>query len=340
MPKHFRYVKDPKTNEAYIETSIMGKALLTLPQLNKGTAFTPEERQEFQLLGKLPYRVESIEEQIERAHLQYMNFSDNLHKNIYLQALHENNQTLFYALLDRYLEEMLPIVYTPTVADAVQTYSHEYRRPRGLYISYPDRHLIPEILRHRTNPEIDIIVTSDAEGVLGIGDQGIGGMCIPVAKLMVYTLCAGLNPTRHLPIFLDVGTNNQALLDDPMYLGWRHERLSGEAYDEMIGLFVEAVKKEFPKVFLHWEDFGRDNARRNLERFQDELCTFNDDMQGTAAVTLSAVMSGAMAADLDFKDQRIVIFGAGTAGVGIAGTPASHSLTASVPVTRVGMASG
>jgi malate dehydrogenase (oxaloacetate-decarboxylating) len=301
-----------------IETRLTGKALLSIPQLNKGTAFTQEERETFGLLGKLPYRIETLDEQVKRAHCQFTRYQTSIEKNIYLNELHDTNQVLFYKLVLENLEEMIPIIYTPTVGDAVMNYSEEFRRPRGLCISYPERFKIREILKNRTNPDIDIIVTTDSEGVLGIGDQGIGGLYIPIAKLMVYSLCGGLNPAKHLPIYLDVGTNNQKLLDDPLYLGWRNPRISGSEYDEFIGLFVEAVKAEFPGIFLHWEDFGRENARKNLDRYKNTMCTFNDDMQGTAAVALAGLLSATKAAGIEFKDQRIVIFGAGTAGVGIA----------------------
>ena len=304
--------------QSWLETGSYGKSLLTLPQLNKGTAFTREERAAFDLEGKLPYQVETIEEQAARCYAQYSRFATDMEKNIYLKSLHMTNETLFYRLVSQHLDEMIPIVYTPTVGEAVQNYSQEYRRERGLYIAYPERDRIPELLKHRTNPNVDIIVATDAEGVLGIGDQGIGGMDIPVAKLMVYTLCGGLNPWRTLPIFLDAGTNNEKLLNDPFYLGWRHERVTGSEYDAFIEQFVEAVQQQFPGSFLHWEDFGRDNARRILEHYQTDLCTFNDDMQGTGAVTVSALLAACRASERDFTDQRIVIFGAGTAGAGIA----------------------
>lgn len=318
MSNLFRYGKDPLTGSRYLETALTGKALMSIPQLNKGTAFSLEERWTFGLQGKLPFAIETIDQQADRCYQQYIRFKTPLEKNIYLKNLHNINETLFYYLVRQHLDEMLPVIYTPTVGEAVKTYSLEFRRARGLYIAYPDRHRIPELLKQRTNPAIDIIVASDAEGVLGIGDQGVGGMDIPVAKLMVYTLCAGLHPSRYLPVFLDAGTNNKALLEDPFYLGWRHERVRGDAYDEMMYLFVKAVKENCPDVFLHWEDFGRDNARRNLERFKDELCSFNDDMQGTGAVTVSALLAATKAANLPFNEQKIVIFGAGTAGAGIA----------------------
>ena len=313
----FKLQRDEHTGEQYLETSLCGKPLLTTPQLNKGTAFTHEERRAFGLLGKLPHRVETLDEQVKRAYLQYSSYTTRLQQNIYLNNLHDKNQILFYKLLHRHLGEMLPTIYTPIVGTAVKRFSHEYRQPRGLYIAHSDKNLIDEIIGNRSNPEIDVIVVTDGEGVLGIGDQGIGGMDIPVAKLMVYCLCGGINPVRTLPVFLDVGTNNQDLLNDPLYLGCRHPRISGAAYDEFIASFVEAIHKHFPNAFLHWEDFGRGNARRILDQFQDELCTFNDDIQGTGAVTLAALMSACNVTGTKLQDQRIVVFGAGSAGTGI-----------------------
>ncbi len=313
----FKQNRDPKTGELYIETSLMGKPLLTIPQLNKGTAFTYEERKEFGLLGKLPHRVETLEEQTKRAYLQYSSYTTRLQQNIYLNNLHDKNQILFYKLLNKHLGEMLPTIYTPIVGTAVKRFSHEYRQPRGLYIAHSDKNLLEEIINNRSNPNIDLIVVTDGEGVLGIGDQGIGGMDIPVAKLMVYSLCGGIDPTRTLPVFLDVGTNNQDLLNDPMYLGCRHPRINNADYDDFIATFVHAIHKHFPNAFLHWEDFGRGNARRILDKYQDVLCTFNDDIQGTGAVTLSALLAACEVTGSKLEDQRIVVFGAGSAGTGI-----------------------
>ena len=313
----FKVIRDEQTGEFFIETSICGKLLLTTPQLNKGTAFTHEERRAFGLLGKLPNRVETLDEQVKRAYLQYASYTSRLQQNIYLNNLHDKNQIVFYKLVSRHLEEMLPTIYTPIVGTAVKHFSREYRQPRGLYIAHSDQHQLDEIISNRSNPEIDLIVVTDGEGVLGIGDQGIGGMEIPVAKLMVYSLCGGINPTRTLPIFLDVGTNNQELLDDPMYLGCRHPRIHDKPYDTFIHAFVKQISKHFPKAFLHWEDFGRGNARRILDRFQDELCTFNDDIQGTGAVTLSALLAACEINGLPLEKHQIVVFGAGSAGTGI-----------------------
>ena len=284
----FKRKTDKKTGESYVETTLSGKPLLTTPQLNKGTAFTYEERVAFGLLGKLPHRVETLDEQIKRAYLQYSSYTTRLQQNIYLNNLHDKNQILFYKLLSKHVGEMLPTIYTPIVGTAVKRFSHEYRQPRGLYIAHSDKSHIESIIKNRSNPEVDLIVVTDGEGVLGIGDQGIGGMDIPVAKLMVYTLCGGIDPSRTLPVFLDVGTNNQELLNDPMYLGCRHPRIGYEDYDEFVATFVATIRSHFPNAFLHWEDLGRDNARRVLDKFQDVLCTFNDDIQGTGAVTLAA----------------------------------------------------
>lgn len=313
----FKVIRNPETGEQLLETSLAGKSLLTVPQLNKGTAFTQDERHTFGLLGKLPHRVETLDEQVKRAYLQYASYGTQLQKNIYLNNLHDKNQILFYELVTQHLNEMLPILYTPIVGTAVKRFSHEYRQPRGLYIAYSDKNQLDEIINNRSNPEIDLIVVTDGEGVLGIGDQGIGGMDIPVAKLMVYTLCGGINPTRTLPIFLDVGTNNQDLLNDPLYLGCRHPRISRGTYDEFILTFVTAVHRHFPNAFLHWEDFGRGNARRILEQYQEKICTFNDDIQGTGAVTLAALVSACEISGIPLEENRIIVFGAGSAGTGI-----------------------
>ena len=313
----FKVNRDSKTGDLFIETSLSGKNLLTTAQLNKGTAFTTSERHAFGLLGKLPNRVETLDEQVHRAYLQYTRYTSSLQKNIFLNNLHDKNQILFYKLLCCHLAEMLPIIYTPTVGLAVKHFSHEYRQPRGLYIAHSDQNQLEEIINNRSNPEIDLIVVTDGEGVLGIGDQGIGGMDIPVAKLMVYSLCGGIDPTRTLPIFLDVGTNNQELLDDPMYLGCRHQRIDADHYNRFINQFVDCIHKHFPNAFLHWEDFGRSNARPILDRFQDKLCTFNDDIQGTGAVTLAALLAACDITGMSLEDHRIVVYGAGSAGTGI-----------------------
>ncbi len=314
----FKIIRNHEDEIQYIETRLTGQALLSNPKLNKGCAFTQEEREIFNLIGLLPHQVETLEQQVARMYVQYHEHHTNLGKNIYLNVLHDYNETLFYKLISEHLEEMLPIIYTPTVGEAVQRFSLEHRKPKGLYISYCDRHQIDEILDNRLPPEVDLTVVTDGEAVLGIGDQGIGGINISNAKLMVYTLCGGINPHRVLPIQLDVGTNNSHLLNDPMYLGWRHERITGQEYDDFIDAFVQTLTKKFPNIMLHWEDVGRDNARRILSHYRDKICTLNGDMQTTGVVALSAVLAAVAANGLPLRDHRIVIMGAGTAGVGIA----------------------
>lgn len=314
----FKLVSNKKNHFNHIETSLTGHSLLSTAKLNKGCAFTREEREIFGLTSLLPYQIETLEQQVDRMYAQYHEHHTNLSKNIYLNVLHDYNETLFYKLVSQHLEEMLPIIYTPTVGDAVQRFSLELRKPRGLYISYPDMKNMDEILEQRLTPEVDLAVVTDGEAILGIGDQGIGGVNISSAKLMVYTLCGGINPHRVLPIQLDVGTNNPHLLNDPMYLGWRHERITGQAYDDFIDLLVRTLTKRFPQIFLHWEDMGRDNARRILKHYQDQICTFNGDMQGTGVVALASVLAGILASGKPLNEHRVVILGAGTAGVGIA----------------------
>jgi malate dehydrogenase (oxaloacetate-decarboxylating) len=313
----FQIIQDPKTKTSYIQTSLSGKPLLTTPQLNKGSAFTTEERQIFGLKGKLPEHIETIEEQAQRGYLQFKSYETDLQKNVYLNHLHNTNQVLFYKLVETHESEMIPILYTPTVGTAVKKFSLEFQQARGLYITYEQRYEIEEMLDNRSNPDIDIIVASDGGGVLGIGDQGAGAMLIPVAKLMVYTICGGINPYNTLPIMLDVGTNNRKLLEDPFYLGWRHPRIEGEKYDEFIELFVSAVKKKFPHVFLHWEDFGRDTASKILHNYRKDICSFNDDIQGTGATALAALLAAVKSKGENIQDQRILMYGAGTAGMGI-----------------------
>ncbi|OGT26314.1 MAG: NAD-dependent malic enzyme [Gammaproteobacteria bacterium RIFCSPLOWO2_02_FULL_42_14] len=311
-------IKLDEQGKPYVSVTLRGNPLLQNPKLNKGSAFSREERSALHLNGRLPQHIETLEEQVVRCYAQYQEKKTDLQKNIYLNSLHDENEILFYQLLLAHLGEMLPIVYTPTVGDAVQTFSLELRRPRGIFLAYPDIDHVETILDERINPELDIILVTDGEGVLGIGDWGIGGIHISIGKLMVYTACSGLNPNRVLPMVLDVGTNNAKLLNDPQYLGWRHQRITGKEYDQFIDKFVRAVQKKFPQVYLHWEDFGRDNARKNLERYRKEMATFNDDMQGTGATVLACILSGMVAKKQNIKDQRVVFLGAGTAGCGIA----------------------
>jgi malate dehydrogenase (oxaloacetate-decarboxylating) len=292
--------------------------LLDTPIFNKGTAFTDEERSAFGLHGLLPPQIESLEEQTARAYDAFRRKTDDLERHIYLRALQDTNEILFYRLLSAHIEEMTPIVYTPVVALGCQQFSGIYRRPRGLFISYPLRDSIPSLLRNRPNPDVDIIVVTDGERILGIGDQGVGGMGIPIGKLSLYSLIAGIHPARTLPVVLDVGTNNEDRLKAPEYLGWRHERITGDAYYEFVDLFVQAVKQELPHTCLQWEDFANSHARPLLDRYRDQLLTFNDDIQGTAAVVFGALTTAVKVSGAKLKDQQIVFYGAGAAAIGVA----------------------
>jgi malate dehydrogenase (oxaloacetate-decarboxylating) len=292
--------------------------LLHAPTLNKGTAFTEAERLAFGLHGLLPPAVETLEEQCARAYEAFGCKDNDLERHIYLRALQDTNEVLFYGLLLEHVEEMLPLVYTPVVAQACQRFSEIYRRPRGLFVSYPLRDSIPTLLRNRPNPDVDVIVVTDGERILGIGDQGVGGMGIPIGKLTLYSLIGGIHPARTLPVVLDAGTNNRELLRDPEYLGWRHERVTGAYYHDFLARFVQAVRQELPGTLLQWEDFATPNARPILERYRDQLLTFNDDIQGTAAVTLGTLLAAVAVTGRSLRDQQIVFFGAGSAGVGVA----------------------
>jgi len=295
-----------------------GMDLLDTPLLNKGTAFSDTERTQFGLHGLLPPCVETLEEQVARAHEAYARKEDDLERHIYLRALQDNNEVLFYRLLLEHIEQMTPIIYTPTVALACQQFSHIYRRPRGMFIGYPQRDSIAELLRNRPNPNVDVIVVTDGERILGIGDQGVGGLGIPIGKLSLYTLIGGIRPERTLPIVLDVGTNNAERIDDPEYLGWRHERITGDDYFAFIEQFVAAVKEELPETCLQLEDFANTHARPILERYRDQLLTFNDDIQGTAAVALGTILAAIKVTGKSLKDQQIVMLGAGSAATGVA----------------------
>ena len=295
-----------------------GMDLLNRQGLNKGTAFTEDERTEFGLHGLLPPHVETLDEQVVRAYGAYQRKDDDLERHIYLRALQDTNEVLFYRLLLDHIEEMTPIVYTPTVALACEQFSHIYRRPRGLFISYPLRDSIAQLLRNRPNQDVDVIVVTDGERILGIGDQGAGGLGIPIGKLSLYTLIGGIRPERTLPIMLDVGTNNPERLNDPEYLGWRHERITGQAYFDFVDQFVQAVKQELPATCLQWEDFATPHARPILQRYRDQLLTFNDDIQGTAAVALGAILGAVKVTGKSLKEQQIVMLGAGSAGIGVA----------------------
>ena len=295
-----------------------GPSLLEMPLLNKGSAFTLKERLEFNLVGLLPNNVETIEEQTRRAYHQYEQCNTDLERHIYLRAIQDDNETLFFRLIEEHIEEMLPIIYTPTVGQACEEFSNIYRNHRGLFVSYPDREHMDDILRSATKDNVKVIVVTDGERILGLGDQGIGGMGIPIGKLSLYTACGGISPAYTLPVMLDVGTNNRTLLNDPMYMGWRHERVSQEEYDEFLAEFIAAVKRRWPKVLVQFEDFAQSNAMPLLEKYRDELCCFNDDIQGTAAVCLGTVLAACKAKDEKLSDQRVMLVGAGSAGCGIA----------------------
>lgn len=295
-----------------------GPILLEFPLLNKGSAFSIEERNDFNLNGLLPETVESIEEQAERAWRQFQDFKNNNDKHVYLRNIQDTNETLFYRLLDNHLEEMMPIIYTPTVGAACEHFSEIYRRARGLFISYPNRANIEDMLQNATKQNVKVIVVTDGERILGLGDQGIGGMGIPIGKLSLYTACGGISPAYTLPVVLDVGTNNQQLLNDPLYMGWRHPRITGEEYESFVNDFIHAVKSRWPNVLLQFEDFAQKNAMPLLERYRDEVCCFNDDIQGTAAVTLGTLIAASRAAGSKLCEQKVVFLGAGSAGCGIA----------------------
>ena len=301
-----------------LEVPFTGDLLLERPLFNKGTAFTAAERRELGLLGLLPPHEETLAEQVSRAYEAYQAKPTDLERHIYLRQLQDANETLFYRLLLDRLAELMPIIYTPTVGLACERFSHIIRRPRGLFIAYSEREDIDAILGNTASPQVEVIVVTDGERILGLGDQGAGGMGIPIGKLSLYTACGGIHPATTLPILLDVGTNNPDRLEDPLYIGWRHARIAGTEYDAFVDAFVQAVKRRFPGVLLQWEDFAQANANRLLDRFRDQLCTFNDDIQGTAAVTTAALLAGVAATGERLHDHRVAILGAGSAGCGIA----------------------
>lgn len=306
------------TSDMVLETPLSGFDLMNFPILNKGTAFTEEERTDFSLHGLLPPHLGCLEDQAERRLKALRNFATDFQRYAYLRDLQDTNETLFYAVLVRNLEEMMPLVYTPTVGEGCQRFSEIWRKPRGLFLSYANRQRVGEILAHHRYDAIRIIVVSDGERILGLGDQGAGGMGIPIGKLALYTACAGIHPQSCLPVLLDVGTDNQERLRDPVYVGWRHERVRGAEYDAFVDQFISAVVDRWPHVLLQWEDFAGINAGRLLERYRDQLCSFNDDIQGTAAVAAGSLMAAIQVTGTAWADQRIVLFGAGSAGMGIA----------------------
>lgn len=295
-----------------------GNGLLELPLLNKGSAFSEEERTRFNLHGLIPHAIENIEEQSQRSYQQYSAFSDAINKHIYLRNIQDTNETLFYHLIEQHLSEMMPIIYTPTVGEACQRFSDIYRRHRGIFISYPDRAHIDDIVQNINKKNVKVIVITDGERILGLGDQGIGGMGIPIGKLSLYTACGGISPAYTLPITLDVGTNNPQLLNDPIYMGWNQPRISGEEYYQFVDQVLDAVKRRWPKALIQFEDFAQKNAMPLLNKYRDQICCFNDDIQGTAAVSVGSLIAASRAAGKQLKDQTIAFLGAGSAGCGIA----------------------
>ncbi|WP_111861482.1 NAD-dependent malic enzyme [Acinetobacter sp. CFCC 10889] len=298
-------------------TPYAGNTLLELPLLNKGSAFTEEERSQFNLYGLIPHVIETIEEQSQRSYKQYCDFNDAINKHIYLRNIQDTNETLFYHLIENHLSEMMPIIYTPTVGEACQRFSDIYRRHRGTFISYPDREHIDDILHNVNKKNVKVIVITDGERILGLGDQGIGGMGIPIGKLSLYTACGGISPAYTLPITLDVGTNNQQLLNDPIYLGWNQPRISGEEYYHFVDEVIAAIKRRWPKALIQFEDCAK-NAMPILEKYRNQICCFNDDIQGTAAVSVGSLIAASRAAGKQLKDQKVAFLGAGSAGCGIA----------------------
>jgi malate dehydrogenase (oxaloacetate-decarboxylating) len=300
-----------------VRTHLSGYDLLLHPELNKGTAFTEEERSEFALHGLLPPHIGTLENQRERRMKALNDQPNSFAKYRLMRDLQDNDEVLFYSLIKHNVEELLPVVYTPAVGEGCQRLSEIWRKPRGLFISYPNRHLMDQMLGHVRYEEIRCIVVSDGERILGLGDQGAGGMGIPIGKMALYTALGGIPPQHCLPILLDVGTDNEELLNNPIYIGWQHRRVRGQEYDDFIEAFVSAVQRRWPHILLQWEDFAGENALRILGRYRDRLCTFNDDIQGTAAVTTGALFAAVHATGVPLRDQRIAMFGSGSAGVGI-----------------------
>ncbi len=301
-----------------IKTRLSGMNLINNPLLNKGTAFTDEERSAFSLHGLLPPHVGDLDEQVERRLKALRALPTPFHKYSFLRDLQDMNETLFYALVTRNIEEIMPLVYTPTVGEGCQRFSEIWRKPHGLFLSYPNRGRMREILAHPRFDAVRTIVVSDGERILGLGDQGAGGMGIPIGKLSLYTACGGIHPRHTLPILLDVGTDNVERRENPLYIGWNHERVRGQDYDDFVENFVAAVMERWPNVLLQWEDFAGVNAARLLAKYRDRLCTFNDDIQGTAAVAAGAMMAAAAATGIPLTSQRIALLGVGSAGAGIA----------------------
>jgi malate dehydrogenase (oxaloacetate-decarboxylating) len=310
--------KQDSTSAATVRTRLSGYDLLNNPRFNKGTAFTEEERDTFVLHGLLPPHQGTLQDQLERRKKAFDSQPSGFAKYTFMRDLQDTNETLFYAFIAHYIEQLLPIVYTPTVGEGCQRFSEIWRKPRGLFISYPNRHRIDQMLADPRYDNVRCIVVSDGERILGLGDQGAGGMGIPIGKMALYTALAGVHPEHCLPVLLDVGTDNGERLDDPLYIGWQHKRVRGQDYDDFVDAFVSAVKRRWPHVLLQWEDFAGSNAARLLDRYRHQLCTFNDDIQGTAAIATATMLAAVTATGIPLREQRIAILGFGTAGIGIA----------------------
>ncbi|HEY2541375.1 MAG TPA: oxaloacetate-decarboxylating malate dehydrogenase, partial [Stellaceae bacterium] len=301
-----------------LRTKRTGWELLSDPLLNKGTAFTEAERDAFGLHGLLPLHIGTLDEQVSRRITVLRRFANDIERYAFLRELHDTNETLFFALLEQHIEELLPLVYTPTVGAGCQEFSQLFRKPRGLFLSLPLKERLDQILANARFDQVEVIVVTDGERILGLGDQGAGGMGIPIGKLALYTACGGLHPATTLPIMLDVGTDNEERLADPLYLGWRHERVRGAEYDDFVEAVVAAITRRWPQVLLQWEDFAKGNATRLLDRYRDRLCTFNDDVQGTAAVAAGTLLAAVKVTGVPLTEQRVAVLGAGSAGCGIA----------------------
>ncbi|MCJ1426142.1 NAD-dependent malic enzyme, mitochondrial [Sticta canariensis] len=302
-----------------LECNLTGTALLTSPYYNKGSAFPPDERREFKLHGLLPPNVQPLESQVKRAYEQYSSCQDALTKNTFMTSLKDQNIVLYYKLIQNHLKEMFGIIYTPTEGEAIQNFSRLFRRPEGCFLNILDQGRVHDDLAQWGSPDaIDYIVVSDGEEILGIGDQGVGAVLISVAKLVLTTLCAGIHPSRTLPVVLDCGTDNKQLLDDELYLGLQRPRVRGKIYDEFVDRFVQAAHELYPRAYIHFEDFGLINAKRILDKYRPEIACFNDDIQGTGCITLAAIMSGLHVSGVELTEMRVVVFGSGTAGIGIA----------------------
>lgn len=317
-----------------IECPLSGSQLLNSPLFNKGSAFTERERADFKLNGLLPPKINTLEEQLERSYKQLCMLKTSIAKNDYLTNLRVTNKTLYFALVKRHIMELVPIIYTPTEGDAIATYSDRFKKTEGVFLDITDPDSIEERLSAYggKTKDIDYIVVSDSEGILGIGDQGVGGVRISISKMALMTLCGGIHPGRVLPICLDVGTNNQKLVNDELYLGNRFPRVQGPEYDAFISKFINAVKKLYPTAILHFEDFGVKNARRILEKYRYEVPCFNDDIQGTGAVVMASLIAALKHTHRELRDTKVLVYGAGSAGLGIADQVVSHMVTHGVPL--------